>query len=107
MELDKFVSKTLSMISKGVVEAQIECLKHGVIVNDAPSSMSRETGVYGSNSSILQTVEFDVAITTEDSSNGEGKISVLGIGVGGGTQSKDTYSSRIKFNVPVSFPQCE
>lgn len=107
MELDKFVSKTLSMISKGVAEAQNECLKYGVIVNDAPNSMHRETGVYGSNFSILQKVEFDVAITTEDSSNGEGKISVLGIGVGGGTQSKDTYSSRIKFNVPVSFPKHE
>ena len=107
MELDKFVSKTLSMISKGVAEAQKECREYGVVVNDAPSTMHRDTGVYGSNYSILQTVEFDVAITTEDSSNGEGKISVMGIGVGGGNQSKDTYSSRIKFNVPVSFPKGE
>ncbi|EGR1752928.1 hypothetical protein ACEUKD_08695 [Vibrio diabolicus] len=103
MELDKFVSKTLSMISKGVSEAQVECEEYGAVINDAPSRMHRETGVYGSNASIMQNVEFDVAIMTEDTSNGEGKISVMGIGVGGGTQSKDTYTSRVKFNVPVSF----
>ncbi|EGR0935750.1 hypothetical protein NL53_19035 [Vibrio variabilis] len=107
MELDKFVSKTLCMISKGVHDAQKECSEYGVIINDAPSSLHKDNGVYGSNYSILQKVEFDVAITTEDTSNGEGKISVLGIGVGGGTHSKDTYTSRVKFNVPISFPREE
>ncbi|WED21561.1 hypothetical protein L3Q72_13155 [Vibrio sp. JC009] len=107
MELDKFVAKTISMISKGVHDAQSECSGYGAIVNDAPGSMHRDTGVYGSNCSVLQSIEFDVAITTEDTSNGEGKISVMGIGLGGGTQSKDTYTSRVKFNVPVSFAQPE
>lgn len=104
MELDKFVSQTLKMICKGVNDARSECNDLGAIVNDAPSSMHRDTGVYGSNDTILQTVEFDVAITTEDTSNGEGKISVMGIGAGGGISSKDTLSSRVKFNVPVSLP---
>ncbi|EGR3254952.1 hypothetical protein ACOLMZ_004312 [Vibrio parahaemolyticus] len=109
MELDKFVSKTLSMISKGVYDAQKECSAFGVIVNDSPSSLAKEHGVYGSNESIIQNVEFDVAITTEDTSNGEGKISVMGIGVGGGggIQSKDTYTSHVKFSVPISFPRQE
>jgi len=103
MELDKFVTQTLTMISKGVFEAKSKCSDFGAMVNDAPSSMHRDTGVYASNDTILQTVEFDVAITTEDTSSGEGKISVMGIGVGGGTASKDTYTSRVKFNVPISF----
>lgn len=54
MELDKFVAKTLTMISKGVYDAQSECDKYGSIVNDSPDNMSHETGMYGSNSSILQ-----------------------------------------------------
>lgn len=103
MELDKFVAQTLTLISKGVHEAKSACAEYGAVVNDAPSSMHRDIGVYGSNDSILQTVDFDVAITTEDSSNGEGKISVMGLGIGGGTSSKDTLTSRVKFNVPISF----
>lgn len=104
MELDEFVAKTLKMISKGVSEAQATCAEYGVIINDAPKTLHKDNGTYGSNYSILQTIEFDVAIMTEDTSNGEGKISVMGIGVGGGTQSKDTYTSRVKFKVPISFP---
>lgn len=107
MELDKFVSKTLSMISKGVHDAQKECSEYGAMVNDAPNSLHKDHGVYGSNESILQHVEFNVAITTEDTSNGEGKISVLGIGMSGGTQSKDVYTSHVKFSVPISFPRQE
>ncbi|CAK2409735.1 hypothetical protein L8R85_19985 [Vibrio splendidus] len=103
MELDKFVAQTLTLISKGVHDAKSASSNYGAVVNDAPSSMHRETGVYGSNDSILQSVEFDVAITTEDSSNGEGKISVMGLGIGGGTSSKDTLTSRVKFKVPISF----
>lgn len=103
MELDKFVTQTLTMISKGVNDAKSKCNDFGAIINDAPSSLSPGTGMYGTNEKLIQTVEFDVAITTEDASNGEGKISVLGVGLGGGTSSKDTLTSRIKFNVPVSF----
>ncbi|EIU7849066.1 hypothetical protein L3I74_000840 [Vibrio parahaemolyticus] len=105
MELDKFVAKTLTMISKGVHDAQSECEKYGSIVNDSPDSMRHSSGMYGSNSSMIQNVEFDVAIVTEDTSNGEGKISVLGVGLGASNQSKDTYTSRVKFTIPMSFSQ--
>jgi len=107
MELDKFVAQTLTMISKGINDAKGDCSEFGAIVNDAPESISPGAGMYGSNSTMLQSVEFDVAITTEDTSNGEGKISVMGFGLGGGTSSKDTVTSRIKFNVPISFSSTE
>ena len=107
MELDKFVAQTLTMISKGVRDAKSNCSEFDAIVNDSPSSMNPANGMFGSNDSILQTVEFDVAIITEDASEGEGKISVMGIGFGGGTSSKDTYTSRVKFNVPISFSKTE
>lgn len=103
MELDKFVAKTLTMISKGVQDAQNECEQYGVIVNDSPNTLAREQGMYGSNDALIQKVEFDIAITTEDSTNGEGKISVLGIKGGVNNKSKDTYSSRVKFSIPITF----
>ncbi|EGQ8391447.1 TPA: hypothetical protein ACMDPN_003516 [Vibrio cholerae] len=101
MELDKFVLETLTMISKGVSEAQENCIKYGVSINDVPVGTANNIGFV--NHSTIQNVEFDVAVVTEDASAGEGKISVMGIGIGGGVSSKDMVTSRIKFIVPMTY----
>ncbi|HHG3069411.1 hypothetical protein ACRTDO_22230 [Vibrio furnissii] len=103
MELDKFVLETLTMISKGVAEAQANCTGYGVSINDVPIGFATNIGFV--NNSTIQNVEFDVAVVTEDTSEGEGKISVMGIGLGKSGSSKDTLSSRIKFTVPMTFPR--
>jgi hypothetical protein len=101
MELDKFVSKTLMMICKGVSEAQASAKEFGGNVNENPQRA--KSSDWANNATLLQQVEFDIAVTTEDTSNGEGKISVLGMGSKGGNNSKDTVSSRINFKIPISF----
>ena len=105
MELDKFVAKTLVMICKGVSEAQASAKEFGGNVNERPQSA--KSSDWAKNSTLLQQVEFDVAVTTEDTSNGEGKISVIGMGLNSSNNSKDTISSRINFKVPISFPKNE
>lgn len=52
-----------------------------------------------------QIIDFDVAVTTENTSDkkGSGSIKVLGLGAGIGTDTatKNSIVSRIKFQVPI------
>jgi hypothetical protein len=107
MELDKFVSRTLLMIAKGVQDAQEKETEFGVSINPKSNGGTGTNDFSKINGTKLQEISFDVAITTEDTSNGEGKISVLGIGVNGKVNSKDITSSKISFKVPMSFSKSE
>ncbi|MDN3617477.1 hypothetical protein ACFFUS_20390 [Vibrio gallaecicus] len=103
MELDRFVSQTLLMISKGVSDAQKQSSEYGCAINAKPNG-GTFTNEHSKNGTRMQEVEFDVAVITEDTSNGEGKISVMGFAsVNGGNNSKETLSSRVAFKVPISF----
>jgi hypothetical protein len=73
----------LVMICKGVNEAQASAKEFGGNVNESPRGAKSID--WAKNSTLIQQVGFDVAVTTEDTSNGEGKISVLGMGLKGGT----------------------
>jgi DNA topoisomerase VI subunit B len=58
---------------------------------------------------LVQMIKFDVAVTTERSSDAKagGGIRVAGIGFGGdlAASDKDTSLSRVSFEVPVTFPR--
>ncbi|RBM33402.1 hypothetical protein [Vibrio tarriae] len=105
MELDKFVTKTLLMISKGVYDAQNSSSEYGVKVNELPNASFSRNAPLSQNGTFMQNVTFNVAITTEDVSEGDAKISVLGLSLGKNGSSTDVYSSRIKFTIPLSFPR--
>ncbi|AYF20140.1 hypothetical protein HJ093_22485 [Vibrio parahaemolyticus] len=102
MELDKFVSKSLVMICKGVHEAQLEAAEFGASINEKPINSSSE--IRAQNKSLMQKVEFDIAVATEDNGTGSAKISVLGLGLNKSGETKDSVISRIAFQVPVSLP---
>lgn len=90
MELKEFVKKVLV----DVVEA----------VEEARSTSSRDMHLFGNSNA--RTIEFDVAVTVEKSSEASGKagIKVLELIEGGGNLSKksiDTTVSRIQFGVYV------
>lgn len=101
MELDKFVSETLVAISKGVDRAK----------SDTQESIKVNPPVYGSGTGQMTTIDdratsdiqFDVALTVEDTAEGGGKISVFGSNVGGSKGNKETLTSRVSFSVPVAF----
>ncbi|ANS87746.1 hypothetical protein VSVS12_04046 [Vibrio scophthalmi] len=105
MELDQFVAKSLIMICKGVHQAQQEVADFGATINEAPRHNSGSiVELQAKNKTLIQTVDFDVAVTTEDNGSGSAKISVLGLSLGKGAETKDSISSRIAFKVPITFP---
>ncbi|MEZ9956053.1 hypothetical protein OAW_18315 [Vibrio cyclitrophicus ZF170] len=105
MELDKFVAQSIVMICKGVNEAQREVAQYGALVNEIPrSDRGSVDELKAPNKTLMQTVEFDVAVTTEDNGSGSAKISVLGLGLSKNGETKDSISSRIAFKVPITLP---
>ncbi len=94
MELKEFVAQTIQQIVDGVVTAQ------GQI-------SAKEYNVCQMGQ--LQSIEFDVAVTvSEGVSGGAGAgIAIAGIlklGVDGQTESASESVSRVRFTIPVEFP---
>ncbi len=89
MTLEEYIRETLVAITKGVAQAQDEALLY-----IAPGYVN------GERQGNAQTVRIEVATTV--STDGGGKISVVGIGeVGGKAASEST--NRVAFDVPIHF----
>ncbi len=92
MELDEFISSTLSQIIKGVKDAQDQ---YGDLVNPCE---------FGEN---MKSVDFDVAVAVveNNSTDGKAKISVMGSGIGGAASAKtiEKSSTKVKFSVPLIY----
>ena len=108
MELKEFISETLLNISEGVRDAQKS--ERGKGSKFAPFSFQVNQGdgfqdVPVPHTNRLHNVEFDLAVTVNDSATAGGKISVLGI-LGAGVEARkdasQTTATRIKFTIPMS-----
>lgn len=104
MELRTFIKKALLDIVGGVTDAQTE-LENGEIVPAIVDSFkSVETGI-----SDIQSVEFEVAVTTENHKGSEAKLNVVAAVVGGGVKgqsgSGSEHVARLHFRVPVRLPR--
>lgn len=114
MELKEFVSSTLTQIAEGVKMAQDSYKSLGGEVN--PKGFQQVSGdiPYGkeiaikSNASLLCNVQFEVALTSDNSSGSTGGIGVLfgAVSIGGKTneEARQTSLTKVKFNVPVKLP---
>ena len=110
MELKDFIKQVLADVTNAVSESRLD-LKNGSII--APSTSVRvQDGMVSQSKSASYTakssdIEFEVAITAEDTGGKQGRISVLssvvGLGVGVDKKSSNTEMSRIKFSVPVIY----
>ena len=91
MELQEFIKHTLLEIFDGVYKAQDEIHESGkgTVVHTVQNSM--------------QDVEFDVAITTSETTDGGVKVNVMGTGLGVGGARTHEAVSRVKFKVPISY----
>lgn len=119
MELKEFVSKTLIQIIEGVADAQEQTrATHGYAdqrdrvhprLNENADSSPEGKYFTTQMGELIQMVAFDVAVTTEHSSDTKagGGIRVAGVGFGGdiAAADKDTSVSRVSFEVPVTFPR--
>lgn len=102
MELDKFVSETLVAISRGVEVARVEG-EEKIEINPMVYGKSNDELSITRERKMIQSIDFDVALTVEDTAEGGGKISVFGSNVGGNKGNKETLTSRVSFSVPVAF----
>lgn len=119
MDLQSFVRETLVEILEGVSEAQAHLRarrSHGRSATVSPTWSSAASNVTVSEDHrLVHMVDFDVAVTvetsksTESTKQAEGGIKyVIAVGGSGSTTGEDATSNstitRIKFSVPVAFP---
>jgi len=95
MNLKDFINETITSIVDGL--------------KDATSQIGREVSLVGSESTAHRHIEFDVAVSVEQSgkTEGGGKIKVLSFVEAGGDKTSETKNStisRIKFGVVVHRP---
>lgn len=111
MELDEFVASVLSDVVKGIQNAQAS---DDVGKYVAPSRIGGHNYAkhnrVSSGARVSSTiVDFDIAVTVEDSANvsGSGGVKVAGIGasIDGDSISRDVRVSRIQFAVPLLLPK--
>ena len=112
MKLDEFVKEVLIEIVAGIRSAQeIEGGAFIVPSGDGGHDYAKHPRVSSSARIKSTIVDFDIALTVEDSSKAEGSggLKVWGIGanVQGGVASKDTTVSRIQFAIPILLPESQ
>ena len=83
MELKDFIAETLKQIIDGVKEAQNYASEHGGIINPEGIVIYKDSGNSTSysgkfNSEPAQTIDFDIAVTTQDSNGVKGKTLAAG-----------------------------
>ena len=111
MGLKDFITETLTQMMEGVKNAQEKAKEFGAIINP-PSEYSKEDTISMRNSigeyQRIQTVEFDVSLTSTSTSDTKKGISVAfaGIGVEGGkgNNEQNAIMNRIKFTIPIALP---
>lgn len=99
MKLQEFVSETLKEIIAGVMEAQAYARDNGANVN-APTEK-----IFPS----AKEVEFDVAVTSTDTSETQASagifVAALGVGAKGKSDISNSCVSRVRFSVPIALPR--
>jgi hypothetical protein len=109
MDIKTFVETSLTQIVEGVNNANTALSDQGAYVSSKNVRPLREGTTYNSSTGdLVNLIEFDIAVTVneKDASEGGASIKVAGINIGGGLQKENTNQtvSRIKFNVPLTFP---
>lgn len=110
MNLEEFISETLTQIIKGVKKADddAKAVGSGARVNPPvmdPGNKTR-TALFSNPYQTTDLIEFDIALTVSNETTGGGKVGIVHIAsIGGEATSTNTTVSRIKFKVPVALPQ--
>lgn len=116
MNLKDFVSESLVEIMEGVSDAQKRVGSSSGEIVPHVNNIFTQTQTGGTNSAIgwteegelVQSVEFDVAVTASDGTETKGGIGVVAgifaLGSQGKSHENNQSISRLKFIVPVSLP---
>ncbi len=100
IDLKEFVSETVKQVVEGSKNAGLYLKENISYDND---------GYVQVGDGNMQKIEFDISVTTIESSKSEGKagimIKVVDFGIKGSDNTESTSMNKIKFSVPVAFPQ--
>ncbi len=112
MKLSEFIEEVLSEIVSGIRAAQSGDGGAFIVPSgDGGHAYANHPRISASARLKSTIVDFDIALTVEDSSKGAGSggLKVFGIGakLQGELQSKDTTVSRIQFAVPLLLPESQ
>jgi hypothetical protein len=109
MKLSEFVTEVLTEVISGVRAAQNQDGGAFVVPSgDGGHDYAKHTRFYSGGRLKSTIVDFDIALTVEESSKGSGSggLKVFGIGASaqGELASKDTTVSRVQFAIPLLLP---
>ena len=115
MELRDFVAESLKQVVDGIVNAQEYAKEKGAFINPKGMVHSPNIGLVVTQNlgsgyyPIPQIIEFDAAVTVSEGMEAKAGIGVFAGALGLGTQAKvedgNLSISRIKFLIPVLFPE--
>ena len=115
MDLKDFIKETLIQIAKGINEANESLSAINSQANPKDLTISERKHIYGliksekNKDRPVHLVEFDVAVHATKDSETKGGIGIVVATIALGTQGKSAASqaseSRIKFSVPMMFPE--
>lgn len=112
MKLNEFVKEVLTEIISGIRGAQdVEGGAFIVPSGDGGHEYAIHPRVSSSARIKSTIVDFDIALTVEDSSMGAGggglKVFGIGANIQGELSSKDTTVSRVQFAIPILLPESQ
>ena len=104
MTLGDFISNVIKQIVEGVAAAQEDVAKLGGEVNPWLHNLAKlesKGGVLTTYEDVVQSVDFDVAITTVDETAGKAGLAVFKSELSASRADRDHVVSRVRFTVPV------
>lgn len=120
MELKDFIKESLVQINKAIIESNNELKETTALINPSGVQINSENSqAYGRQSykddfkkfKVVHKIDFDVAVYAQDDkkSGGGAKISIASIGIGGSAEvsNSNRSESRLKFSIPVIYPEGE
>lgn len=103
MELEEFIEATLKQVISGIKKAQES--NDGENVNARfPGKDSGGALIDAGEHGMFTRIDFDVAVSGENSAKGGINLKVFGVGVNGDGEKKVGVANRISFSVPVRIP---
>jgi len=118
MDLKDFIKASLVEINHAITESNEELKGTGAVINPKGIQINSESSqAYGRQSpktdnhylKVVHKIEFDVSVhaQNDEKAGGGAPISIASIGIGADAEVKNSKKSesRLKFSIPVIFPE--
>ncbi len=114
MELKEFIAESLKQIIDGLIDAQTYAKDKNATINPAGLKYDGQKNLLvhrpvASLDYVPQLIDFDVVVTVSESDKAKASLGVFsgvfGLGTQAQIESGNIIANRIKFSVPVVFPE--